>query len=352
MRPDAEGFLYPVLTGSGCIECGACEAVCPALHADAESGVSGEPEVWAVRSRNEQERERSSSGGVFSLLARRVLASGGAVFGVRLDENMEAVHDCCESVDRLDAFRGSKYMQSRVGDAFSAAGELLRGGREVLFTGTPCQVRGLLGYLERRRIGREHLLAVDVVCHGAPSPAVWRRYLDWRFGGRYVTAACFRDKASGWKRYSLSVTADGRTFTRRASRDPFMSGFLQNLYLRPSCYQCGGEMRLSGSDLTLGDLWGAEKIAPELDDDRGTSLAIVRSQRGGEALRAVSAEAGMRRIAYADALRCNPSIERAVGRNSRREDFFAAFGKHSFISALAPCVHARVLRKMRWHLLR
>lgn len=177
MHADAEGFLYPRINTAACIDCGLCEQVCPVLRPAAPRTPTA---VYAAKNPDERIRMESSSGGVFTLLAERTIRAGGVVFGARFDEAWEVVHDSTETIEGLAAFRGSKYVQSRIGTSFARAEEFLKQGRQVLFTGTPCQIAGLNRFLRR---SYDNLLTVDVVCHGVPSPLVWRRYLDEIGGG-------------------------------------------------------------------------------------------------------------------------------------------------------------------------
>ena len=171
LKEDNEGFLYPIVDKKTCIDCGLCEKVCPILH-------QGEPQkplkVYAAKNLNEEIRRQSSSGGIFTLLAEQVIQEGGVVFGARFDENWEVKHDYTETIEGLAVFRGSKYVQSRIEDNYKKAEEFLKQGRKVLFSGTPCQIAGLKRFLRKEY---EELLTVDFVCHGVPSPGVWRKYL-------------------------------------------------------------------------------------------------------------------------------------------------------------------------------
>ena len=176
MSEDNEGFLYPGIDLSLCINCGLCEKVCPVIHQGKERNPL---KVYAAKSCNERIRLESSSGGVFTLLAEKIITSGGVVFGARFDSNWEVVHDCVESIDALSALRGSKYVQSRIEDTFKKAECCIKEGREVLFCGTPCQISGLKLFLRKEY---DNLIAVDFICHGVPSPGVWRQYLDEEFG--------------------------------------------------------------------------------------------------------------------------------------------------------------------------
>ena len=169
---DKQGFRYPLVNESICIDCGSCERVCPMLI----DRVKTTPIiVYAAKNRNELIRRASSSGGIFSFLAERVLSEGGVVFGAKFDDNWEVVHDYTESIDGLASFRGSKYLQSRIEDNYQKVKFFLQNGRKVLFSGTPCQIAGLKSFLQR---DDGNLITIDFVCHGVPSPKVWRKYLE------------------------------------------------------------------------------------------------------------------------------------------------------------------------------
>lgn len=171
LKEDNEGFLYPIVNKEICISCGLCEKVCPVLS-------QGEPrkplKVYAAKNQDEEIRRQSSSGGVFTLLAEQVIREGGVVFGAIFDENWEVKHDFAETIEGLAPFRGSKYVQSRIDDNYKKAERFLNQGRKVLFSGTPCQIAGLKRFLRNEY---DNLLTVDFVCHGVPSPGVWRQYL-------------------------------------------------------------------------------------------------------------------------------------------------------------------------------
>ncbi len=172
---DGEGFLYPKVDTVGCIDCGLCEKVCPWINRPEKFPPK---EVLAVKNRNETERMASSSGGVFIALAREVIGRGGVVFGAVFDEKWEVKHACAETLEDVRPMMGSKYVQSRIGDSYCQAERFLKAGRKVLFTGSPCQVAGLHAYLRK---DYTNLLSVDFLCHGVPSPGVWRQYLGETF---------------------------------------------------------------------------------------------------------------------------------------------------------------------------
>lgn len=295
---DFEGFLYPEANLDLCIDCGLCEKVCPVINQREER----EPvHVYAAKNKNEKIRLESSSGGVFTLLAEQVLEENGVVFGAKFNEDWEVVHAYTETVEGLAAFRGSKYVQSRVGDTFKQAESFLKQGRKVLYSGTPCQIAGLKLFLRKEY---DNLLTVDFICHGVPSPKVFSMYLDETIARQGVVgkntvlshplnkkdaikSISFRDKALGWKKYSFVLTLSATTGAEKNSvllseplnKNLFMRGFLADLYLRPSCYACPTKCLKSGSDITIGDFWGIQNVLPQFDDDKGVSSFFVNNDK-------------------------------------------------------------------------
>ena len=310
---DNEGFLYPKIDASVCINCGLCEKVCPWLNRPDPI----EPkEVLAVKNRDEDERMASSSGGVFIALARKIIERGGVVFGAVFDGNWEVMHVYAETIESVRPMMGSKYVQSRIGNSYQDAERFLKEGRDVLFTGTPCQIAGLHQFLRK---DYPNLLSVDFLCHGVPSPGVWRRYLDETFvrsaqraatgkntvlssslkAVSVVTGIEFRDKKSyGWKKFSFVVR--GRSASKADQNsvllsdihkvNPYMRGFLSNIYLRPSCYQCKCKNGVSLSDLTIADFWGIDQLTPDFDDDKGVGLVLLNTDRGVRAFKCLNME--------------------------------------------------------------
>ena len=293
LNEDKEGFLYPIVDKETCVDCGLCEKVCPALNISDERIPL---RVYAAKHKDDEIRMKSSSGGVFTLLAEQIIDEDGVVFGARFDDSWEVIHDYTEIKEGLEAFRGSKYVQSRIGNTFQQAEKFLKEGRKVMFTGTPCQIAGLKHYLRKEY---SNLLAVDFVCHGVPSPKVWRAYLDETIArevfekntvslhaknrSKFIQSIEFRSKSTGWKKYSFSLTLakaeteDEKNTVFLSSKfydNPYMQAFLSDYTLRPSCYQCVCKSGRSGANITMGDFWGIEKIKPEFDDDKGSGLIL------------------------------------------------------------------------------
>ena len=328
MVPDGEGFLYPEIDRARCVSCGKCETVCPAER----PGGAAEPvpAAYALRARDLDLRLSSSSGGAFSLLAEEVLAGGGAVFGAAMARDCKsACHVMAETKEELAGLRGSKYLQSELGDAYRRVKEELS-RRSVLFTGTPCQVDGLSAYLGR---GYENLLTVEVICHGAPTAKLWRKYVEaWaaRSDGEIVKAE-FRHKKCGWRLFGSRLENSNRKVLYSTLRkDPYIQMFLRNLCLRPSCYQCPSKGLDRTADLTIGDFWGIETVVPELDDDKGTSLVLVHTEKGRAALERILPNTDWKQVNCAAALRGNPAMVRSVEQPGRRDAFMADMDRLSF----------------------
>lgn len=281
MSSDNEGFLYPNVDLSICVNCGLCEKVCVVRHPkDAREPLR----VLAAINKNDEVRMKSSSGGIFYILAEYAINKGGVVFGARFDENWQVVLDYSETLEGVKLFMGSKYVQARVENSYKDAKRFLDSGRFVLFSGTPCQISGLRSFLRKEYA---NLLTVDLVCHGVPSPKVWVMYLDSIQNELNSIAGIeFRNKGRGWKNFSFRASSEPDTFLVcvPAAKSHFMKAFLSDIILRPSCYECRSKSGRSHSDITLADFWGIASVFPEMDDDKGTGMVFVNSQKGVDAL--------------------------------------------------------------------
>lgn len=320
MVSDSEGFLYPVPDMDHCLSCGKCEDVCPVLHPAVVTSVK--PVAWAAMNRSDVVRKESSSGGVFSLLAGSVIQNDGVVFGAAFNESFEVEHIAVETIENLARLRGSKYTQSRIGTVFQQVRQHLKAGREVLFSGTPCQIEGLRAFLG---VNYANLLLIDLVCHGVPSPLVWREYVTFREtkNASPTRKISFRDKKYGWKRYSVSFTFMNDTqYFVPVDQDTFMQAFLTDCCLRPSCGTCAFKKIGRASDITLADFWGIQSVLPAMDDDKGTSLVILHSHKGTKAFDAVSSSCMRTSIALNAALRGNPAMTTSAVFHKNRSKFF------------------------------
>ena len=363
MKEDEQGFLYPVIDTAACIDCGLCEKVCPMFNPLATK----EPlQVLAAKNRNEEQRLRSSSGGIFILLAEHIIERGGVVFGARFNEKWEVEHCYVEAIEELEPLMRSKYVQSGIGNTYKEAERFLKQGRQVMFVGTSCQIAGLKRFLSKEY---DNLLAVDFICHGVPSPGIWRKYLEeikssrseavgknsvLLFSLKYlpvITGINFREKQNGgygWKKYGFEVRVkspskgDKNTVLKSGIfyENIFMRGFLSNLYLRPSCYKCTSKSGASDSDLTIADFWGIQNYHPEFDDDKGVSVIFVHTDMGKKIIEKLSSNIDAIVSNMFEATSSNPSYLQAVSIPIKYSVFWKIYSK-------TKSVHISVEKSMR-----
>ena len=345
MKADSEGFRYPETDASVCINCGLCERTCPILNVKADvEEVRQVPYIAYLR--DEEVRLGSSSGGLFSSLAADTLSRGGIVFGAAFDEENMVYHTAAHDLGELSALRGSKYVQSRIGDSYKVVKKVLEQGKEVLFTGTGCQIAGLKSYLNKEY---DKLLTVDVVCHGVPSLLLWERYLD-ELQDKNGAKACrvnFRDKSTVWKHYSVSVDfKNGKKYTCDHSNDPYIKLFVNNICLRPSCHKCRFKPIRSQADITIGDCWGIEGYMPEMDDDKGVTLVLVHTAAGSAVLQRVKEDLEIRE-ADADKV-LQEMIYRSPIAHLRRDRFFADLSKGASMEDMIKLIPVNTFERVIW----
>lgn len=331
---DDEGFFYPEVNADTCIQCGLCERVCPVLHPYDEHKPQ---EVLAAFNKDEEVRMASSSGGVFTLLAEKIIKQGGVVFGVRFDDQWQAVFDYAETLEALAVFQGSKYIQARVGNCFTLCKQLLDQGRLVLFSGTPCQIAGLNRFLRKKY---SNLITIDIICHGVPSPQVWKLYLDEivKGGNSAIHNISFRDKHNGWKQYCFTMDYDEQgkstSLSSTYNQNPYMRAFLWDIILRPSCYACKAKCGKSYADYTIGDFWGIQFIKSEMDDDKGTSVVMIHSKKGKDYF--PYSDSVFSVVRYEEVCKYNPAvIESAKIPHNRKIFFDKIYSCSSFTQLIA-----------------
>lgn len=319
MVADKEGFTRPIIDKEACIDCGKCKKICPVTNRYRDDGKK--PKICAAVNKIDAVRASSSSGGIFSALAEKIISNGGVVFGAVFDERFNVVHDYAQTVGEIEKFRGSKYVQGHVGNAYVKAKEFLDEGRTVLFTGLPCQIGGLYAYLRK---DYENLITQDVICHGAPSPTMWKKYLAFREKNAEATAKqiTFRDKRDSWKKYSLCFRFDNQSEYRvSVADDAYMKSFLLHYCLRPSCHSCAFKNLHRQSDITLADCWGIERVQPEKNDDKGVSLVMIHSSKGEALIEACGDCLTMWDYDLDKALEYNPSMIFSARTNFMRRNF-------------------------------
>ena len=324
MKPDNLGFLYPIIDTRICIDCGICRNICPIDGIKSENEIK---EAFAVMNNDTDTRMKSSSGGVFSILAKKVISEKGIVFGVRLDEHQTVIFDKAEEESQLEAFYGSKYVQAKMGDVYRDCKKEVLSGRQVLFSGTPCQIAGLKCFL---KIEYENLLCVDFICHGVPSPALWQKYIKFqeKKSASPIVKTAFRHKKYGWKQYSLQLTfANCSEYCQPLNTDKYLQLFLGDNCLRESCYKCFAKGLKRFSDITIADFWGIQNIDSSMDDDRGTSFVCVNSIKGQRYFTEILHNAKVKSVQVNEGVQFNPSMVNPIMRNYKRTRFQKDFVK-------------------------
>ena len=327
MIEDECGFKYPKINRELCINCGLCNKVCPILN---KKIGENNPKCYACYNKDEKTRMNSSSGGIFSLLATEILNRNGVVFGAAFNNDFSLTHQYIEKIEDLDKLRTSKYLQSNIGDSYKQVKKFLNSDRYVLFTGTPCQIEGLISYLGKNY---DKLYTQDIICHGVPSPKVWKKYLEYRekIDKEKPKKINFRDKKQeGWKMFSLSFKYKEKEYSKNQKQDLYMKAFLKDVCLRNSCYNCSFRKKQRLSDITLADYWGIEKIHPELDDNKGTSLVLVNSNKGKKLYSAINRLIISKEVTIEDAIRSNKALIKSPNLNKNRNKFFKNLDKKEF----------------------
>lgn len=274
MQEDENGFIMPDVDLARCVGCGQCSCVCPAQHISLNN--TGRPACYAFRASDEIRRQ-STSGALFPILASHTLDVGGIVAGAAYDDSWNVKHILAECADGVALMRGTKYAQSQIGFIFREIRDILSRGRQVFFTGVPCQVAGLKAFLPEPDA---HLFTADLVCHGVPASGCYKRYIAEIAAGRVITAVKFRDKRYGWLDNTVTRIefADGSWYEQRD--DMYMKGFFSHLTIRDSCLECPFSGSIRQGDITIGDFWGYNRMPGGDDENEGTSLLLINNAKG------------------------------------------------------------------------
>lgn len=359
MQLDKEGFYRPIIDESICSKCGACERVCPWLKNVSNPNEKSEsPKTIAAYAKDERVRLESSSGGIFSVLAERVLDDGGVVIGVAQVAPTRFEHIVVEKKVDLSRFRGSKYVQANPGIIYKQVRTFLIEGRNVLFSGTPCQVAALYSVLGQKNF--DNLWTIDIVCHGTPSVKLFEKLAEniSKVQNSTLVSTEFRDKLTGWKAYSVSQRFDnGKKISEPYGQSDYMRLFLSRICQNKSCPDCKYRKLPRIADITLGDYWGVANYHPEMDDDKGTSVVLLNTNHGEDLFAKVSDDIKQCNSVLENAIAGNPCIVRSCKENFRRSDFFADLDRLSMDELVGKyCVplplYKIVLLKMRNYVLK
>lgn len=341
MQANAKGFLYPVIDSEICINCGLCRRVCDfSVFRKTEE----RPESYAVRHKNKEEVATSRSGGFFSALARFVIEKQGVVYGAVLDDDLIVRHKGVATWEECVRFKGSKYVQSEIGsEIFHECCSLLQNERWVLFSGTGCQVHGLISFLKVKKVDMQKLITVDFVCHGVPSPAVWKEYTDVMERDQHDTllSVDFRDKDRfGWAAHKESYTFEAS----KTYGSNWAEMYYQHVMFRDCCYQCPYTTTKRNSDFTMGDYWGIGKLVPEINDDLGVSLVLVQNERSHRILNEIKENIECYPTDLLESLQ--PQLCRPVRKGREYHDFWTSYLKDPS-STIEHYFFPRGVRKIR-----
>lgn len=280
--------------------------------------------IYASISKDEKTRMMSSSGGIYSILAKDILSRNGVIFAACYDEFMHVVHKKIDNEELLGASRGAKYAFSDLGNSISEMRNILENSieTEVMFVGTPCQCMGVIKALESYR---DRLLCVDFVCHGVPASKTWQLYLDsLEKRNQKLTSLNMRAKDTGWSHYSYCwkyVINGSESVVKKQNEVPYMNGFVNDLYLREACYNCKCKGIERSTDITLGDFWGIWDTHPEMDDNKGTSLVLIHSEKGEKVFNSLQKEMDSLIVTEDDAIGQNPSIVKCAVKTKKYDEF-------------------------------
>lgn len=273
MVEDNEGFRYPKVNIDECIDCGVCKKVCPLLKPKMNDEV---PINYTIQQKDKNVLRTSTSGGFFTAIAKYAIEQGGVVFGAAFDNDMELRHSYSETFEGCEKFRGSKYVQSLIGDTYKQAKSFINAGRLVVFSGTPCQIAGLYGFLRGRQY--ENLITVDLVCHGTPSPLLLRKYFAFHasIAGSSIKDYRSRDKYYGYDYSTSTIWFEDKTksYHKGKESDMMLGLYFKNICSRPSCYTCHFKTLNRISDITIFDCWDASSVSSKFSKEGATNVFI------------------------------------------------------------------------------
>lgn len=346
MEQDDEGFMYPSINETLCINCNLCDKVCP-INFNEYSKVYKPIKAFAFQHKDYDILKKSSSGGAFSSIALEILKLHGIVFGAAFNKKWMVEHVSIINSDELKYLQGSKYVQSDIKSTYKEAEKQLKEGKVVLYSGTPCQIEGLYSFLRKEYI---NLYTINLSCHGVPSPKIWKNYLDENTNGiDKVEKIEFRNKRNSWRKYRIVIKSN-KTINNIHYDDPYFLGFLYNIYLRPSCYNCIYKKNMFKADFTLADCWHIDKKAL-FDINKGVSLVLVNTNKGFELIKKIIPFSIINEVSIEDALNSNNGLKQYTDKPLIRDKFFTLIQHNglsqTIIKILIPSFSRRIVFKIK-----
>ena len=315
MEKDNEGFMYPVIQKDKCIDCGLCKKKCPVLSTINNDSIN---QCYVAYNKNNDDKLKSSSGGIFTLFANFILDNDGIVIGAAFDEKHKLKHIAISKKEELDKLKGSKYLQSDLNNIFKYVKDNIK-EKKILFVGTPCQVAGLKAIVKNN-----NLLTIDLICHGVPSPKLFEKYIQEleQTNNDKLVNYNFRDKSTGWDTYSSTVIFKNNIKTELSKDNDYMKIFLSDVALRESCYNCNFKLGNKYSDITLGDFWEVQKYYPDMYNKEGVSAIIINTKQGQNIFDKIRNDIIYKDCKLQEILEGNPSLKTSSKRNKKRKNFF------------------------------
>lgn len=353
-RTDNEGFWYPEVDMAKCVDCGLCEKVCPITESADHIKRFDEPVVYAAYTKDEAIRLDSTSGGIHSTLATYVLKNNGFVGGAVYNKDHTVSQVVTSDAEKLKEIRSSKYLQSNSEGVYREIRTLLKNGENVFYCACPCQIQALYKFLGKEY---DNLTTCDFICRGVNSPKVFLKYMDMlekQYGAKATTIK-FKNKKWGWHNFSMRVNfANGKEYCKDRYHDLFFIGYLQaGNFTRPSCYECHFKGFPQKADITLADFWGIENIDPTMDQDQGTSLVMINSNKGQRLFDNIKKDIVWRQFTLDDAKTENPALTESLkAAKPNRSDFFEDLDKMPFDKVAEryfsmPVTGSRIRNKLR-----
>ncbi len=343
MISDDEGFVYPFIDQDKCIKCGLCNNICPIINNKEETTIDNKEDIkaFAFYSKDQNILKKCSSGGAFPLIANEILENKGVVYGAIYADDNTVRHARIDNFNDINKVFTSKYLQSNIDLTYKQVLEDLKKEKYVCFSGTPCQVEGLLNYLRKPY---DNLLTCDFICHGVPSPKVWQKYLKF-LQIQKPSFVSFRNKDNGWINYNIKIIEQDKIIQNSQRKDLYMNSFLSECNIRPACYDCKFKKINRLSDITMADFWGVEKIYPNMNNYNGVSLVIVHSEKGLKYFNKIKMLGECQQVDFINAIKHNSSYNNSVKMNSKRKYFFENIDNLPFDKLVNKCCKKSIITR-------
>lgn len=337
-------FYYPQIDKDECIGCNMCKDICIILNPIKK--MQFVKKVYAAKNKNDFQRSNSSSGGIFVLIAEQIISNGGTVAGVIMEDDLHAKYVVTDGMKDVSGIMGSKYVQSDMGLCYKEIEKTIKKDRTVLFVGCPCQVAAM-----KRYINSDKLITVDLICHGMPSEDVFKeyiRFMEKKYNSQ-VKNIQFRNKEKGWHLSSVKIIFDnGKVYSKPIIDDYYMKGFLDGLYLKEACYDCNFKNFNSGSDITLGDFWGAEVEQKEIDDNKGLSVVVVNSNKGEVLFKSINEKIIIKESSIDVCVKYNRNLFYPTRKNENKERFYYDFKNNPSKAFKKYCYNSTLVKIKRF----